>query len=211
MQLKKLYKIFICTSIIVLVLTLMFALALIKSKIGEFITGIGSTTITSVGIASTFTILLYRFVGKYRATKKEKISYKEILKQLEDKLSDVPIEYMEMKFVFYAGAIASYLKARGAYQGKYGKTGYVSYENWFNAVKKEAEILTKKYTKLKKRSYTLDLILKINPIYASETLEKFSHIYEEFKRIKFGYIPKKGLKTLASILRKYVRDSYGDK
>lgn len=152
-----------------------------------------------------FLLTLYQLKKEVKR-KTERLTQDDISKRLEEGLAEVKPEYIEANVITRAGSIASYLKKRGIARGRLTERGtYLTYENWAQATKTTVEDILKKYPNLRKESYLLDLLSRIDIFYLSELMERFSYFYEVSRKQGFPYLQKRHLRVLASLMEKYVK------
>jgi len=174
---------------------------------GEFLL-VGSGITFGVGcILLLSTLLLVLQLTKEAKRKTEAITAEYVEKRLEEKTADIKPEYLEGKLMFDAGDLASYIKKRGVARGGLGETGtYKPYEELWYGIQRRARSILKEHPDLK-NSYVLPLLEKVHPAYVGKVLEILAETTEVYKRINFTFIDKKGLKRLASIIGKYVKQT----
>lgn len=178
-----------------------------STSTGYFVFTAGVSLSLLVGTALILSTLYHFVSGRSAARierKTEKMTVKDIYEKLERRLLGInPIE-MEKRLISGAGAIAAYLKKRGVSRGRLTERGqYLTYEVWASAVKKVVNSVLEKYPVLRRTTYLLDKLSKIDVLHLSEMMEDFAHLYEKSRRMKLDYVPAQDLRNLRYSMEKH--------
>lgn len=164
-----------------------------------------SGAILGVGSIFFFVYMVGKRKGIKEKKKKKEFNPHYIDMSLEKKLYNTNKYMIEKVFVFALGDIASYFKRRTSEPSALGKSGvYEIYETILEGAKRRIKAIFKENPKIKEKNYMLSLILETPLTYADKLLELLAYATEAYKRIGIEYIDTKGLKKLASIIKKYV-------
>jgi len=161
---------------------------------------------SSVNLIAGIGLLLIAIqLAKRKIKKSEQFTPEKIEKALEEGISGWE-KYIENRLIFIIGAIAAYSKPRGKAVSRLTETGeYDIYKKLKEGVKRFIENIMRRNPDLRKESYALPLLSQIEDPYVGQTLEILAKMYEMYKKLGMEYVPKDGLKKLASILEKYVK------
>lgn len=181
---------------------------------GQFalVAGSGTSLIASVAILLA---TLYQFaklrkdkaVPEEREKRKEKIITPEYVeKRLEEQTRGTNLEYLEGALIFEAGEFIAWAKMRSG-EGRLAEYGgYSVYKAILDGLKMRIRNIFESYPQLREESYLLSILERVHPPYEDKALEIIGETAEMYKKKGWDFIEKKGLKALASIIKKYVSE-----
>lgn len=192
---------FVFISIALILIWLIKNIQPLLTPSGYLILTIGGSVNLIIGI-SLFLTILYQFARR----KTEELTPERVREILKKEVRGLGEEDIEGKLLFGAGSIAAYLKRRGTVMTRLTKEGeYLPYENFKEGLRLAIEDVMEEFPGLRYKSYTLPLLKGLKTPYVGKVLENLSEKYEIYKRIGINYFPRKSLKSLADIFKRYVR------